>query len=67
MGAAFYRGADCCVLVYDITSAKSFESLDSWKDEFILNGSPKDPENFPFIVLGNKADRADEKKVIILN
>ena len=22
LGGAFYRGADCCVLVYDITSAK---------------------------------------------
>jgi Ras-related protein Rab-7A len=22
LGGAFYRGADCCVLVYDITNAK---------------------------------------------
>jgi Ras-related protein Rab-7A len=63
LGAAFYRGADCCVLVYDITNKKSFESLESWRDEFLLQGSPKDPENFPFIVIGNKNDRADEKKV----
>lgn len=53
LGPAFYRGADCCVLVYDITNPKSFESLDSWRDEFLMQGNPKDPENFPFIVLGN--------------
>ena len=26
LGVAFYRGADCCVLVYDVNSAKSFET-----------------------------------------
>ena len=25
LGIAFYRGADCCVLVYDVTSSESFE------------------------------------------
>lgn len=63
LGGAFYRGADCCVLVYDITNSKSFESLESWRDEFLMQGSPKDPENFPFIVLGNKLDKASERKV----
>jgi Ras-related protein Rab-7A len=63
LGVAFYRGADCCVLVYDITSTKSFESLNSWKEEFISQANPKDPENFPFVVLGNKVDRESERKV----
>lgn len=36
LGVAFYRGADCCVLAYDVTSARSFEALDSWRDEFLL-------------------------------
>ncbi|EER06563.1 Rab7, putative, partial [Perkinsus marinus ATCC 50983] len=48
LGMAFYRGADCCCLVYDITNPKSFESLDSWRDEFLIQASPKDPEEFPF-------------------
>ncbi|KAI8473487.1 MAG: GTP-binding protein YPTC5 [Monoraphidium minutum] len=56
LGVAFYRGADCCVLVYDVNAAKSFESLDNWRDEFLLQAQPRDPENFPFIVLGNKID-----------
>ena len=35
LGAAFYRGAHCCVLVHDVTSIQSFEHLDRWKKEFL--------------------------------
>ena len=49
LGVAFYRGADCCVLVYDVNNSKSFETLDSWRDEFLIQASPRDPENFPFV------------------
>eukprot|EP01095_Lingulamoeba_sp_RSL-Kostka_P018026 TRINITY_DN96_c0_g1_i2.p1 TRINITY_DN96_c0_g1~~TRINITY_DN96_c0_g1_i2.p1 ORF type:complete len:214 (-),score=55.06 TRINITY_DN96_c0_g1_i2:20-661(-) len=58
LGVAFYRGADCCVLVYDVNVVKTFENLESWRDEFIIQASPRDdPENFPFVVVGNKIDR----------
>ncbi|XP_065219408.1 ras-related protein rab7-like [Planococcus citri] len=53
---AFYRGADCCVLVFDLTMPDTFKELDNWRDEFLIQGSPRDPENFPFVVLGNKID-----------
>ncbi|CAF4845513.1 unnamed protein product [Rotaria sp. Silwood1] len=56
LGVAFYRGADCCILVYDVTSSNSFKSLDSWRDEFLIQAGPRDPENFPFVVIGNKTD-----------
>nr|XP_015197977.1 PREDICTED: ras-related protein Rab-7a-like isoform X3 [Lepisosteus oculatus] len=35
---------------------ESFKKLDSLRDEFLIEASPRDPENFPFIVLGNKID-----------
>ncbi|CAG9311266.1 unnamed protein product [Blepharisma stoltei] len=63
LGVAFYRGADCCVMVYDITSSKSFDNISSWKDEFLSQSNPKNPENFPFVVLGNKLDKESERKV----
>ena len=63
LGVAFYRGADCCVLVYDVTAPNSFKSLDAWRDEFLIQASPRDPENFPFIVIGNKVDLADNRAV----
>ena len=63
LGVAFYRGADCCVLVYDITNPKSFDALDSWRDEFLIQASPRDPENFPFVLIGNKCDMEPKRKV----
>src|ERR1700761_3272326 len=64
LGVAFYRGADCCVLVYDVNSAKSFETLDSWRDEFLIQANPHDPVNFPFVVLGNKIDVEENKRQV---
>lgn len=63
LGVAFYRGADCCVLVHDLTVPKTFESLEVWRDEFLIQASPRDPDNFPFVVLGNKADLESKRKV----
>ena len=63
LGPAFYRGADACILVYDITQPKSFENLDLWRQEFIVQASPTNKETFPFVVLGNKIDREHERRV----
>jgi Ras-related protein Rab-7A len=49
--------------VYDITTQKSFENLTKWKDGFIENAGPDDVKTFPFVVLGNKIDRENERKV----
>ena len=43
-------------MVFDVTAPNTFKSLDSWRDEFLIQASPRDPENFPFVVLGNKVD-----------
>ena len=58
LGVAFYRGADSCVLVFDVVQPKTFDNLDSWRDEFLIQAGPRDPDNFPFVVLGNKIDVA---------
>ncbi|KAI6218149.1 hypothetical protein M3Y99_01729600 [Aphelenchoides fujianensis] len=63
LGVAFYRGADCCVLTYDITNGNSFKSLETWRDEFLVQASPRDPENFPFVLLGNKIDLESKRAV----
>jgi len=63
LGVAFYRGADCCVLVFDVNVAKTFENLDSWRDEFLIQAQPRDPDNFPFVVLGNKIDLESQRVV----
>ena len=59
----FYRGADCCLLVYAVDDESSFENLKLWKNEFLYYADIKN-ETFPFIVLGNKVDvSANEKKI----
>jgi Ras-related protein Rab-7A len=66
---SFYRGSDACVLVFDLTNNKSFESLEQWIDEFLIYANPQDPDSFPFIILGNKSDLLDPNDVnnIIIN
>eukprot|EP01098_Paradermamoeba_levis_P008882 TRINITY_DN3668_c0_g1_i2.p1 TRINITY_DN3668_c0_g1~~TRINITY_DN3668_c0_g1_i2.p1 ORF type:complete len:204 (-),score=47.16 TRINITY_DN3668_c0_g1_i2:190-801(-) len=59
LGNSFYRGADSCVLVFDVTSAKSFEDLEMWRDEFLTQAAIRDVDHFPFVVLGNKVDLPD--------
>lgn len=63
LGPSFYRNSECCVLVFDLTDVQSFENIDSWKEEFLTNLNPKEPESFPFVLLGNKCDRESERKV----
>ncbi|KAF5931639.1 hypothetical protein HYC85_027810 [Camellia sinensis] len=35
LGVAFYRWADCCILVYDVNVMKSFDTLNNWHEEFL--------------------------------
>ena len=63
LGVAFYRGADACILVYDITQPKSFNNLDAWREEFLMQASPTDIQNFPFVVIGNKVDRETDRRI----
>jgi len=63
LGMAFYRGADACVLVYSITNSKSFQNLRPWKEEFLLQASPRNPSQFPFMVIGNKCDKEQDRTV----
>lgn len=64
LGKPFYRGADACVLVYDVSSALSFERLEAWRDQFIKFGDITDAHDFPFVVLGNKADLDPSKHAV---
>jgi len=55
------------VLVYDITNLRTFESLDSWRSEFLLERRPEKPDQFPFIILGTKVDQKSKRQVKIEN
>ena len=47
------------VLVYDITSRESFESINSWLEECKVNGNPE----MTLVLVGNKTDLPSQRQV----
>ncbi len=56
----YYKKADCCLLVYDITNRKSFQEC---KDYYNKNLIERCKKNIKVILLGNKSDLEDQRKV----
>ncbi|KAL8164377.1 UNVERIFIED_CONTAM: hypothetical protein K2H54_050039 [Gekko kuhli] len=61
LGTALYRGSDCCFLVFDVTSASSFDGLEKWHKQLLLQIEPGEDGPFPVAVIGNKTDLEDRK------
>ena len=57
--SAYYKGAKGCLLIYDITRKKTFESIDRWISQF---KETADKDLF-IILVGNKCDLADVRQV----
>jgi len=56
---AFYRSAQGVILVFDVTSMETYEHVEEW----LSDGARNAPEGVPKMLVGNKADLADERKV----
>jgi len=63
LGIAYYRGADACIIVFDVTNPESFNHVLNWQHEFIDKADLKDPSTYPFILIGNKIDDEEERRV----
>ncbi|XP_074582006.1 ras-related protein RHN1-like [Curcuma longa] len=55
----YYRGAAAAIIVYDMTSAESFEKAKKWVQELQKQGNP----NMVTALAGNKCDLEDKRKV----
>ncbi|BGP32221.1 hypothetical protein JCM10296v2_004001 [Rhodotorula toruloides] len=55
----YYRGACGAVVVFDITSRRSFESLTSWLSDARALASP----DLEVVIVGNKLDQEDDRQV----
>eukprot|EP00356_Strombidium_inclinatum_P015440 CAMPEP_0170488334 /NCGR_PEP_ID=MMETSP0208-20121228/6916_1 /TAXON_ID=197538 /ORGANISM="Strombidium inclinatum, Strain S3" /LENGTH=166 /DNA_ID=CAMNT_0010762877 /DNA_START=265 /DNA_END=765 /DNA_ORIENTATION=+ len=55
----FYKGSHAVVLVYDITSAESFEAVREWKKEIENNAD----RHVLVYLVGNRADLEEEREV----
>jgi Ras-related protein Rab-7A len=51
---SFYRGADACMLVFDVNVQSTFDNLPNWRADFLIKSG--NSEEFPFVVVANKID-----------
>eukprot|EP00483_Globobulimina_turgida_P012315 UN12338 len=56
LAAPFYRGANICVLVFDVNDKMTFDAVEQWRDEFLHHADVEEQQSFPFLLLGNKCD-----------
>ena len=78
IGTAFYRGAEACLLIFDITNSDSFQKIGWLKNYFLEHGPFWEPDTFPIVLIGlnsspfwpqcnswkgNKVDREEERQV----
>lgn len=57
--SVYYKGANGCIMVYDITNKNSFNNIHNWLIE-LEKYSPKD---IPILLVGNKSDMTKERMV----
>ena len=56
---SYYKNSACALLVYDISKKESFESIQSWIED-CKNSAP---ETVLMVLVGNKSDLTEERKV----
>lgn len=56
---SYYRNTICTMLMYDITSMRSFKEVKSWYEEACTHGS----EQMYFLLVGNKCDMEQKRQV----
>jgi len=57
---SYYRGAEGCLLVFDVTDRRSFLDLSTWLGDLEQWGE----EGVVIILIGNKADLADSSREV---
>lgn len=57
----YFNGADGMILVYDVTRSSSFSNVNNWYSTAVKYGL----SGVPRVLIGNKIDLKDEKKIII--
>ena len=57
---SYYRGTDCCLLVYDVTRRESFENLPRWLNEAKQNAANP---NLVLMLVANKVDLESKRTV----
>ena len=56
----YYRDADACILVYDVTDKESFDNL---RNYWLKELEDKAPESIQLAIVGNKSELTDKEQV----
>eukprot|EP00053_Salpingoeca_punica_P006510 m.61502 g.61502 ORF g.61502 m.61502 type:complete len:214 (+) comp13727_c0_seq1:268-909(+) len=60
MSPIYYRNADACVIVFDLSTKKTFEEVGKWKESLANHADDyfrHQNKHFPVFLMGNKADK----------
>lgn len=60
----FYRGTQICLLTFALDSFSSFCNLSRWREEFLHFSGVDMACDFPFVVVGNKADIEHSQRAV---
>lgn len=52
IGSSYYKGANYCIVVFDLTNEKSFDNIEKWIKLF----QEKAGDDIPIVLVGNKCD-----------
>jgi len=66
MRSVYTKGAHSCLLVYDVTNPRSFERMKEWHADLMAQNGQTFPLT-PIMVLANKVDAPEEKRVVQYN
>ncbi len=62
LAALYYRGVDCAIIVYDITSVTTFQMVrDYWVNELLRQSD--NAENIKICIVGSKCDLEEQREV----
>lgn len=57
--SVYYKGANGCIMVYDITNKDSFNNIHNW----LLELEKYAPKDIPILLVGNKSDMTKQRMV----
>ena len=60
MAQIYHKGADCVIIVFDISRRETFDRIDFWRKEVLTNAKI----NVLVVIVGNKTDLESERKVM---
>lgn len=56
MTHVYYKNADFCLIIFDLTNRQSFLSCEKWKKDLDKKHELKDGSKCPCLLIGNKCD-----------